>query len=121
MLGGRCSDFDGTPPTVGWADVATKRDLEALESRFEAKLERALREQTRTLLYANLGYVTAFGSLVLAAKLEGAERRATEGSEVGGAHGEGLAQVGEDLVEELGPVGAVGDEHHGEVEAREGS
>ncbi len=63
-------------PPVGWADVATKRDLDALPLRDAMAIEAvsspvrgqaraALREQTRTLIYANLGYVTAFGSLVL--------------------------------------------------------
>lgn len=65
-------------PPVGWANVATRSHLEQLRSdlqqmedrldlRFEARLERGLREQTRTLLLANIGYLTAFGSLILAA------------------------------------------------------
>jgi hypothetical protein len=44
-------------PPVGWADVATKRDIEMLELkmdnlelRFEAKLANALRSQTFTML-----------------------------------------------------------------------
>lgn len=45
--------MEGMPP-VGWADVATKRDLEHLEARLEAKLEatleRALREQTNRFM-----------------------------------------------------------------------
>jgi hypothetical protein len=31
-------------PPVGWADVATKRDLDALELRLEARFERGFRQ-----------------------------------------------------------------------------
>ena len=52
--------MEGMPP-VGWADVATKRDLEHLEARidfvearleakFDAALERALRQQANRFL-----------------------------------------------------------------------
>jgi hypothetical protein len=61
-------------PPVGWADVATKddirlleRDLSSLEARLEAKLERALREQTRTLMFGLIGSVFTIGSICLAA------------------------------------------------------
>jgi tRNA A37 N6-isopentenylltransferase MiaA len=51
--------------------IATKQDLEhlaeRLELRFDAKLHRELREQTKTLALANIGSVLAFGSLILAA------------------------------------------------------
>ena len=39
-------------PPVGWADVATKRDLEMQDLRFEAMLHRELRAQTYRLLAA---------------------------------------------------------------------
>jgi hypothetical protein len=48
--------MEGMPP-VGWADVATKRDLEHLEARidlaearFDASLQRSLREQNNRFL-----------------------------------------------------------------------
>jgi hypothetical protein len=54
----------GRPAAVGWAGVATKRDLEHLEARidfvearleakFEAALERSLREQANRFLVGN--------------------------------------------------------------------
>lgn len=45
-------------PPVGWADVATKRDLDMLELKFEAKLSNALRAQT----YAVLGGFTVIAT-----------------------------------------------------------
>ena len=35
---------------VGWADVATKRDLDLLEARLELRLERSLRTLTMWLV-----------------------------------------------------------------------
>jgi hypothetical protein len=54
-------------PPRSWDDVATKRDLAESELRIETKLERGLREQTRTLVFAMLGANATFGALVLAA------------------------------------------------------
>lgn len=39
-------------PPVGWADVATKRDLEMLSLRLEALLHRELRAQTFRMMAA---------------------------------------------------------------------
>jgi hypothetical protein len=38
-------------PPVGWADVATKRDLDALSDRLDSRLQEALRHQTRTFMF----------------------------------------------------------------------
>ena len=58
-------------PPVGWADVATKRDLDQLANRLEKDLYKALSEQTRTVVLtavlANLGAVVAVGGLAFAA------------------------------------------------------
>lgn len=76
-------------PPVGWADVATKHDLGAIEERFDLRLA-ALEErfdlrltalenrlgarfsdqvnaQTRSLMFALVGTVTSVGALVIAA------------------------------------------------------
>lgn len=53
-------------PPVGWAYVATKRDLDIVEARLEAGFERGLRELQRNLMFGFLAAQTAFVGLVLA-------------------------------------------------------
>jgi hypothetical protein len=69
-------------PPVGWADVATKRDLDALEQRLDMRVEalesrllatfrgellNAVTSQTRTLVIANVGAVLSTATVAFAA------------------------------------------------------
>jgi hypothetical protein len=61
-------------PGAGWADVATKHDVRQLEVRIDAqfhesasRVERALREQTRTLMLGLVGAMFTMTSLCLGA------------------------------------------------------
>ena len=56
-------------PPVGWADVATKQDLEILAYKFTATLERELRSQTWKLFAINAATMGAtLGAIVALAK-----------------------------------------------------
>jgi hypothetical protein len=61
-------------PPVGWADVATKRDLDALRDQLEGHLlaafrgellaqSNAINAQMRTLFFANIGTVLSMAAL----------------------------------------------------------
>ena len=45
-------------PPVGWVDVATKRDLDALGHRMEAAWRAEINQQTRTMILAMITVVT---------------------------------------------------------------
>jgi hypothetical protein len=53
-------------PPVGWADVATKRDLDHLETRLQASLDRRLADFTRTIVFAVFAAQAALAGLVVA-------------------------------------------------------
>jgi hypothetical protein len=58
-------------PPVGWADVATKRDLQLLRTEFRADLQEGLREQAHRLytftVTVNAASILAVAALAFAA------------------------------------------------------
>ncbi len=71
LLGPRVADalMEHLPP-VGWADVATKRDLAALEDRLELKIDAAISAATtRLLMFLLPTMFTALGLGIAASRL----------------------------------------------------
>lgn len=66
-----CSTLMELVPPVGWADVATKRDLSneiaLLEARFGARLEARLNSQTKTLVGVLIASNATLAAIVFAA------------------------------------------------------
>ena len=54
-------------PPVGWVDVATKRDLEVLEARLTALVDRRFTEAVKLHVLTSVGSVMAAVSLAFAA------------------------------------------------------
>ena len=54
-------------PPVGWADVATKRDLDALETRLKAEWRAELHREIRNLTIQLLGGFAILNGLLVAA------------------------------------------------------
>jgi hypothetical protein len=54
-------------PPVGWADVATKRDLDALRSDLRAELYQSQKQLLLAVLAANAGMAATFAGIAFAA------------------------------------------------------
>jgi hypothetical protein len=54
-------------PPVGWADVATKRDLETLKAQLLAGFREEMNKQMRGFMIMSSGLAVGVGGLVLAA------------------------------------------------------
>lgn len=51
-------------PPVGWADVATKQDLENLALRLEARIDRSISSQLRWIVGIMIAMTGVFGFIV---------------------------------------------------------
>ena len=69
-------------PPVGWADVATRRDIDSiradlraemaeLRADFRGEIAAAVTSQTRVIVFSMLGAIVAHGGLVLAVARQG--------------------------------------------------